>query len=106
MKIKESDWKLFMRLKPVLLNRLCDQILQECAQVIANQDKSAHERYGALFELMERRDQDVAICFDDPRRSNAELKIMALYVRGLLEPDEFAQFSEETRTRVMAWTAP
>lgn len=106
MRIKESDWKTFRRLKPALLDRLCERILRECAEVMADDQKSPHERYLALFKLIHERDDDVAICFDDPRRSNALLKLIALNVRGVFEPDELHQFSEETRADILSSSKP
>ncbi len=48
--IKESDWKLLSKLKPLALARLSQRILDEiCA--IATESRSAHERYLAVFAL-------------------------------------------------------
>jgi len=104
--MKESDWKLLRKLKPVLLERLCEPILQECRDAIAEEGKSAHERYLHLWRLLRTRDQDVAICFDDHRRSNAIMKLVAIHQRGLLEDEELAQFSEGTQETVRALSTP
>ena len=104
--MKESDWKLLRKLKPVLLERLCEQILQECREAIAKEGGSAHQRYLRLCSLLRTRNDDVAICFDDHRRSNAVLKVAAIYQRGLLEDEELAQFSEVTQATVRALHTP
>jgi hypothetical protein len=98
--IKESDWKLLRKLKPVALDRLCKRILDEGGRVIATREKSAHERYLELFKLLERRNHDIESCFDDQRRSNAVIKLAAIYSRGLLNPEEFSRFSDETQAQV------
>jgi transcription initiation factor IIE alpha subunit len=104
--MKESDWKLLRKLKPVLLERLCEHILQECREAIAEEDESAHERYLYLCSLLRTRNDDVAICFDDHRRSNAILKVAAIYQRGLLEDEELAQFTEGAQKTVRALSTP
>lgn len=104
--MKESDWKLLREMKPVLLERLCERILGECREATVEEGKSAHERYLALFKLVRDRDDDVAACFDDHRRSTAVMKLVAIHRRGLLEPEELARFSEETQETVRALCAP
>ncbi|MFP3940657.1 MAG: hypothetical protein ACLF0P_10150 [Thermoanaerobaculia bacterium] len=103
---KESDWKLLRELKPVLLERLCERILAECQQAIAEEGRSAHERYLALFNLLRERNEDVAHCFDDHRRSNATMKLVAIHQCGLLEDEELARFSEGTQETVRALSTP
>lgn len=104
--MKESDWKLLRKLKPVLLERLCEHILQECREAIAEEDESAHERYLHLCSLLRTRNDDDSICFDDHRRSNAVLKLAAIYQRGLLEDEEMAQLSEVTQATIRALSTP
>lgn len=101
--MNESDWKLFRTLQPTLLNRLCEQILQECAQVIGDETKSPHERYLDLFGLINDRDQDVGRCFDAPSRSNLTLKLLAIHRLGLLEPAERAWFSADAQEFFERW---
>jgi hypothetical protein len=103
---KESDWKLLRELKPILLERLCERILGECRETIAEEGKSAHERYLALYDLVRNRDRDVAACFDDHRRSTVIMKSAAIHGRGLLEPEELARFSAGTQETVRALCTP
>lgn len=44
----------------------------------------------------------IAEMFNDPRRSNVMLKIMALRRSGVLTDEQFSQFSEETQNRIAA----
>ena len=104
--MKESDWKLLRKLKPVALERLCERILQECREAIAEEGASAHERFLHLFALLRRRNENVAICFDDHRRSNATMKLVAIHERGLLEDEELARFSEGMQETVRALSEP
>jgi hypothetical protein len=45
LKIKESDWKLFRRLRQVALERFCARVLTELRSAVADTDDRYHERY-------------------------------------------------------------
>ncbi len=92
--ITESDWKLFRKLHPVLVERFCERILHEVDAVVADDAKTFHQRYRDIFELIEHRDKELANAFDDLRRSTALMQIFAVYGRGLLTDDELNGFSQ------------
>jgi hypothetical protein len=98
--ISESDWKRFHRLQSLALERFCQRILAEVSQLVSVSGKSNHEQYLAVFELIQRRDKELAEVFDNPRRSTALLQLALLWVWGLLTAEEFAGFSVETREAV------
>lgn len=58
--IKESDWKVFKEISPVALNRFCDRILSELRRAADDPAKSPHERYLAIYKLIERHDKEIA----------------------------------------------
>jgi len=60
----------------------------------------SHERYLNLYQYVQKRDRILASAFDDQRRSNALLKLAAIYAQGLLTEEEFARFTEETRRKI------
>src|SRR5215217_7055944 len=95
--ISERDWKLLRELKPIALERFCDRVLAELAGVAGARDKGSHERYLAAFDLIRRRDRDLADTFDGLRRSTALLQLAAMRSRGLVTDEEFARFGAETR---------
>ena len=97
--IQESDWKLFSRLKPLALDRLCQRILSEIA-VVASSPTSAHDRYLAIFRLIAERDREIAICFNDLSRSKIVERLIPMRALNLVSDEEFAGFSEETQTMV------
>ncbi len=99
--IKESDWKLLRRLHTVALERYCQQVLAESERLHRAPDKSFHERYLAVFDLLRKRDKELARLFDDLRRSTALQHLAGLC--GLLTAEEVAQFSEETQMLVAVW---
>jgi hypothetical protein len=101
--IPERDWKLLRQLKPVALERLCARILKEAANITAAPGPS-HDRFLKLYDMIIQGNDEVAIAFDDHRRSTALPKIVQIHSRGLFTEEEFAQFSEETRQLVSAIT--
>lgn len=98
--IPETDWKVLRALHPVALDRYCERVLEEIRQIAADAQRSHHQRYLAIFELMQERDPTLALAFNDMRRSAALQRIMHLQHLGLLRPEEFARFSEGTRDAV------
>ncbi len=100
--IPEQDWKLLRELKAAALERLCGQILGSAAETARTPGATNHQRYLKLYDLVQKQNGEVAIAFDDLRRSTALSKIAQIHSRGLLTEEEFARFTEETRKRVLA----
>jgi hypothetical protein len=98
--IPEPDWKVFRRLQPVALDRFCQRVLDELRRVAADAAKSHHERYLAVFKLLERRDEELADAFINPRRSTALVQLARIQSQNLLSAEEFARFGPETRAEV------
>ena len=98
----ERDWKLLRELKPVTLERLCEQILRRATDIATKPGGTNHQRYIKMWELIQEQNQEIALAFDDHRRSTAFLKILQIHRRGLFTEEEFARFSEETRKHVLA----
>ena len=65
--ISETDGRLFRQLHPVALERFCQRVLEERARLWSGPGKSSHQRYLAVFKLIERRDKELADAFDNPR---------------------------------------
>ena len=97
----ERDWKLLRELKPVTLERLCARILRSAAEIPAQSGTTNHQRYIKLWELIQEQNEEVALAFDDHRRSTAFLKILQIHRRGLFTDEEFARFSDQTRKHVL-----
>ena len=100
--IKESDWKFLSELRKTALDRYCERVLAEIEEVKSDETENFHQRYRAIYAIVARRDKELALVFDDHRRSTAILEIAALKARGLLKDDEFIRFSQETRAIVEA----
>lgn len=101
--IPESDWKIFRQLHPVALERFCERTLFEVDRLATDTGKSAHERYLAVFRLLQRRDKELAQAFNDLRRSTAWLQLAIFRSRELLTEEEFARFSPETQGAVQVF---
>ncbi|WP_149195419.1 peptide ABC transporter substrate-binding protein [Luteimonas suaedae] len=97
MTIRESDWKVFKRLRAIALERLSQRILDECREICAREGATAHERYGELYGLIRERNREMAQAFDGFSRSDAVLQLRLIRAHDLLTEAEMAEFSEETR---------
>ena len=100
--IKESDWKLLRKVHTEALERFCEQILTEVKRINSDGAKGYHQRYLELWELLGRRNKEMAEAFDDLRRSRAIFRIASIKALGVLTEAEFSQFSQGTREEVSA----
>jgi len=91
------DWKIFGQLHPVAVERFCERVLIEIVQINTDDARRFHQRYLDIFEVIKRRDKEIAQLFNDPRRSNALSMLAGIRSRGLLTDEEFSRFSPETR---------
>ncbi len=99
-KENESDWKLFRKRRSVALERFCRQVLDEVRQISEASDRSSHERYLEVWELLRDRDRKLDASFSDPSRSTFLTQLIAIRAAGLLTDEEFLGFSDEVRGSV------
>ena len=100
---REPDWKRLRRLQPLALERFCQRVLDEISRLAADAGQGSHERYRAVYRLLQDRDERLADAFDNPRRSAALVQLARIRAEGLLSEEEFAGFSPETRAAVRAF---
>jgi hypothetical protein len=98
--IKESDWKLFRKMHQIALERFCRRILVEIERINSAGTLSCHQRYLDIFGLIQRRNEEMAQAFDDPRRSTALIQLAVIQSHDLLTEEELSRFSPETRDTV------
>jgi hypothetical protein len=98
--IGERDWKIFRRLQGIALERFCQRVLSEIEALASNAESGSHERYLAVYELIMRRDKELAAAFNTPRRSAAFQQLASIQAHGLLSEEEMSSFSSETRATV------
>ncbi|HEX7037445.1 MAG TPA: hypothetical protein VF210_16860 [Pseudomonadales bacterium] len=98
--VPEADWKVFRRLRVDALERFCGNVLNRISELAAEPGKSKHERYLAVFEEIERSERQLAMAFDDPRRSRMIEQLRIMVGLGLIDDEELGELSEDTRHRV------
>jgi len=98
--IYEADWKLLRQLHPVALERFTQRVLAEIERIASDVDKSCHERYLAIYEIIKLRDRELAEAFDDLRRSTAIVKLAYILSHDLLTEEELGRFSPDTREAI------
>jgi hypothetical protein len=97
MNIPERDWKLLRSLHQTALERFCERVLTECRAVVDDTSRDSHERFLQLFELILDCNGDIASAFDDLRRSTALQRLLAMRELGVVEEEDLANFSDQTR---------
>ncbi|MCI0379212.1 MAG: hypothetical protein L0215_16510 [Gemmataceae bacterium] len=100
--ISEADWKVFRQVRQIALERFCERVLFDIVRLASDAKKSSHERYLAVFKLIEERDQELADAFNDPRRSTAFFQLTRIQANELLTDEEMSRFSPETRAAVQS----
>lgn len=99
-RLPEADWKVFRELQKVALDRFCQRVLTQLARIAGDPKRSHHERYLAIYRLLQKRDRELARGFDDPKRSRMIQQLATIHSLRLLEPGDLARFTEETRQTV------
>lgn len=95
--ISEPDWKLFRQLRPLALERFCQRVLSDIEGLAQECAKTSHERYLAIYDLMQQRDRELADTFNNQRRTMAFEQLARMWALNLLTDDEMAHFSPDTR---------
>jgi hypothetical protein len=98
--INESDWKHWRQLQAVALDRFCKRVLSEAQCLTSDHATASHQRYLALFRLVQDRDRELGQLFDDVKRSNAMGKLVLLRRAGLLTDEEWDGFSDGIKDAV------
>ena len=90
--LSESDWRDFKALKADALERYCSSILAESAALSVDMERSAHERYLAVYTLIHKRNHSMAKAFDGHSRSKARYQLRALHTMGLITNEDLLRF--------------
>lgn len=102
--VPESDWKTFRELRERALERFCRESLSRVQELCGDTSRDPHERYLEVSRYLQDRDEELGRAFHDPRRTRMIYQLAAIHSAGLLEPEEFDRFSEETRSRIEVLT--
>lgn len=98
--IKESDWKYLQTIKDQILNRHCEAILEVIELILQNRQGEEHKSYMQIYSLINIKDEEIAIIYNDLRRSNAIKKICHMRQNLAMTDEEFSKFSDETKNIV------
>ena len=102
--ISESDWGIFRNLHAIALERFCQRVLSDINQISSDATRTSHQRYLAIYKLIERRDRELAEAFNDLRRSTALRQLAWIQSYKLLTEEEMAAFTAETRDVVQLFS--
>lgn len=98
--MKESDWKVFKRIKEKAIDTLCKRALAEFAAIIQDESQSAHERYRLHYKRVQGRDKQMGALFDGHSRSKATLQLFMICREGLADKALLDQLSEELLSQI------
>ncbi|HPE71671.1 MAG TPA: hypothetical protein PK018_05790 [Candidatus Competibacter sp.] len=102
--IPEREWRTIRDLKPAVLDRACQRLLDELTAQLQTlpTDSTHHERYLAVYRWIQAQDDLMAKGFDDLRRRNA-YDLLAFWVyQGWLTWPEFNGLRQETQEKVLS----
>lgn len=95
--MKESDWKIFKKIKEKAIEQYCTQALIEFEEVIKNEKEHVHNRYLLLYKLIQNSDKKMGLLFDGHSRSRAALQLLAIRGEGLADEKLIQDLSDEFR---------
>ncbi|MFC1890093.1 hypothetical protein ACFL4G_10090 [Thermodesulfobacteriota bacterium] len=95
--VRESDWKKLRDMKGDVLHFACERIFAKIEDVMRERKGKEHEAYRKLWRLLKEEDREIAIMFDDLKRSNAIRKLAAWKHNGVISDEDFSAFSDETQ---------
>ncbi|MDB6142926.1 MAG: hypothetical protein JWP80_1970 [Pseudomonas sp.] len=106
--MKESDWKLLSKLRPLAVDRLYDRILQEVQAAVNGEGKTSRELVQETREAVDDGLDRVYRIFDAERfsRNNARFNLMFMCRADLLTEEDVSGFSDEVREDALKWLGP
>jgi hypothetical protein len=96
-RIPERDWRHYKEVRDRALQRFCQRALDDCRALADDRSQTAHERYLAVYQLIQDRDRDIDRAFDGLSRYNAVWSLIVMRRLDLLADDEIAGFSDEVQ---------
>lgn len=93
--IKESDWKLFTKIKGEAIEQFCKNAFSEFKNIVEDESKHIHDRYLEHFKAVRNRDKQMSRLFDGHSRSKAWLQMLSIRSEGLANEKLLCQLSEE-----------
>lgn len=100
--IPEEDWKKLRSLKDAALNIACERIFFKIGMLLEERGADGHKYYLKLWKTIRCEDKEIALMFDDLKRSTAIFKLAMWKKNGLLSGDDFKDFTRETQERIQS----
>ena len=82
------------------IERFIERVLDEIDRVTLDSTQGCHDRLLEVNNLLRERGREMATGFNDPRRTTAFVRLLAIRFRDPLTEEEFGRFSPETRDLV------
>jgi hypothetical protein len=98
--LPESDWRHFKSVHDAALERFSRRAIQECADILCDEGRSAHDRFLDLHYRVRERDRQIEVTFGEWRRSEAIRQLLAMYRLGLITDGELGGFTRDTRDAI------
>ena len=102
LEVSKADWRVFREARELALERYCERVLSEVRELSDQENRSWHDRYLRVFEVVRERDKSLADAFNNPRRSQMLFQLAMMHSLNLVEERELALFTEGVRERVVA----
>lgn len=98
--IREKDWKLARGLKEKALEMACEKILDKIEETTKNSGKNNHSKYLEIWKILKVQDKDIALMFNDFKRSTAIQKVSFWRYHNLISDVDFSDFTVETQKEI------
>ncbi|GAB2530140.1 hypothetical protein [Microbulbifer agarilyticus] len=93
--ISEADWKKVKKIKEKALELFCERAMADIEDAIAKESSSKHGRFLYVYKMAENHNKQLALIFDDLRRSNAKIHLALIVSEGLVSADDISSLSVE-----------
>jgi hypothetical protein len=96
--MKESEWKLYSKLREIAVERMYDRIFDQLEEVVNDSEKGKRERVIDASDVIKAGFKDVTAIFDrtGQSRSSADFGLKLICKEKLLTKEELSSFSDET----------
>ena len=100
--IPEKDWKKLRSLQDEAIQAVCDRVFDKVNELMQSKGTDSYGAYKRLWQLLKREDKQIALMFDDLKRSTAVFKLAMWRQNGLLSDADVNELSESTQKSIAA----
>jgi hypothetical protein len=97
MKISESDWKVYKRIRDLAQDRYSQRVLDEADRIRQDGRLHVQDRHAELSRMVRERDKEMYRIFDTLRRSSTVRCLMMMRSHDLVTDEEMQSFSPEVQ---------